>query len=193
MRDLKFTFIELVFSWWVWTKHMCCFHVVETWICTESVRLWRPRKCEVIPGVNLYLFYLIFPSHNECQYTFTYFNKILNHVWDRVNNREFEYLWGLEFFKPIHIFRNYFAIFIEILFGHKWTNHRIISSTIKFHAGVIFDLWTGYHSFGDQSSHFHHNFLRCTTGDGFLVFSIKPSLKEQSFELHDFIGRIIGS
>ena len=82
---------------------------------------------------------------------------------------------------------------LKYCFGHKWTNHRIISSTIKFHAGVIFDLWTGYHSFGDQSSHFHHNLLRCITGDGFLVFSIKPSLKEQSFELHDFIGRIIGS
>ena len=36
-KKLEIIFIELVFSWWAWTKHMFCFH--STWICKDSVRL----------------------------------------------------------------------------------------------------------------------------------------------------------
>ena len=35
-------------------KTQRCFHIVETWICKDSVRLTRPRKCEVILGVNFF-------------------------------------------------------------------------------------------------------------------------------------------
>ena len=40
-------------SWWAWTKHMCCFPVVENWICKDSVDL-KGFECAVILGVNFF-------------------------------------------------------------------------------------------------------------------------------------------
>ena len=45
------------------------------------------------------------------------------------------------FFKWIHL-KKYFAIFVKYYLSQNWANQRMISNTVKFHAVVIFDLWT---------------------------------------------------